>query len=41
MHPQYENECYECGHGWDSEDHDESCPDCGELDNIGTDYIIE
>lgn len=34
---EYHNECYECGHMWDSEDSDEPCPECNELDNVGTD----
>lgn len=34
---EFTGECYECGHMWFTDDHDEPCPVCGEEDNIGMD----
>ena len=37
--PQYTNQCYQCGHSWLSWHDDEECPECGEMDGVGTDTI--
>lgn len=34
---EFANECYECGYKWTSDDLDDPCPECGEMDNIGMD----
>jgi len=41
MTEQYYNYCNACEHDWLSDMDDECCPECGEMENIYTDYAEE